>query len=372
VRLAGWLLAVVIVLSVMEVVLFAVLALKLPEPARPPPSPTQVRGAYHVHSRLSDGRWSPDEIASAAVRAGLQFVVLTDHNLIEIPPPRYVQGVLLVFATELSTPWGHVVALGLRRGLGPTERNGNVMAQIHQQNGLALLAHPVQKKNPWRNWRLAEEADGLELYSGDSLYRDALRHPFQVLLPVVGTYIVRPSWGLWMLARANPEVREQLLTLSLHRRFEAFCALDAHGWPSYEAPFQALALYLDEIGQPLSPEAGEAGEQVLSALRNGAFHCGFSDWAFADGFRMRGELDKQRRAPSGAALELVLPPLPASQLRVEVFGGGHWEEARQRLVLDRPGPLWVEIWVRPEEGLPTRSWRPWIVSSPIQVVAPGS
>ena len=39
-----------------------------------------VRGLLHVHSQLSDGRGSADDIAAAAARTGLQFVVLTDHG----------------------------------------------------------------------------------------------------------------------------------------------------------------------------------------------------------------------------------------------------------------------------------------------------
>ena len=39
-----------------------------------------VRGAYHVHSSRSDGTGTVDEIAAAAARAGLQFVIITDHG----------------------------------------------------------------------------------------------------------------------------------------------------------------------------------------------------------------------------------------------------------------------------------------------------
>src|SRR5437867_2518892 len=82
----------------------------------------EIRGAYHVHSSASDGRGTVDEIAAAAGRAGLDFVIFTDHNLEEIPVPRIVGGVALVFGVEESTPTGHVVALGVDRGLTTRER----------------------------------------------------------------------------------------------------------------------------------------------------------------------------------------------------------------------------------------------------------
>ena len=53
----------------------------IPVPAGVPLDPlTRVRGVVHVHSTLSDGSGSPEEIVAAAVAAGLDFVVLTDHN----------------------------------------------------------------------------------------------------------------------------------------------------------------------------------------------------------------------------------------------------------------------------------------------------
>ena len=41
--------------------------------------PVPVRGAIHVHTRRSDGTGTVDEVAGAAARAGLNFVILTDH-----------------------------------------------------------------------------------------------------------------------------------------------------------------------------------------------------------------------------------------------------------------------------------------------------
>ena len=76
-----------------------------------------VRGAMHVHTRRSDGTGTVEEIAAAASRAGLKFVVLTDHGDASREPdkPVYVSGVLCIDAVEISTDGGHVVALGMAR-----------------------------------------------------------------------------------------------------------------------------------------------------------------------------------------------------------------------------------------------------------------
>jgi len=80
------------------------------------PSPDHsVPGIVHVHSNRSDGQSSPDEIAAAAARAGLRFVVFTDHgDATRAPePPVYKSGVLCVDAVEISTTGGHYIALDM-------------------------------------------------------------------------------------------------------------------------------------------------------------------------------------------------------------------------------------------------------------------
>jgi len=74
-----------------------------------------VRGLLHVHSRMSDGRGTLDEIAAAAARAGLQFLVVTDHGdgTRKPEPPSYRSGVLMIDAVEISTRDGHYLAIGL-------------------------------------------------------------------------------------------------------------------------------------------------------------------------------------------------------------------------------------------------------------------
>ena len=67
-----------IVLAVTALVLFALLPPRTNHTASPPAS--TVRGAFHIHSSRSDGSGSVAAIAAAAARAGLQFIILTDHG----------------------------------------------------------------------------------------------------------------------------------------------------------------------------------------------------------------------------------------------------------------------------------------------------
>src|SRR3954451_25363213 len=74
-----------------------------------------VSGAYHIHTTASDGSGDRRAVAAAAAKAGLAFVVITDHgDGTRAPePPAYVDGVLCVDGVEISTNGGHYAALAM-------------------------------------------------------------------------------------------------------------------------------------------------------------------------------------------------------------------------------------------------------------------
>ncbi len=83
-----------------------------------PPEPVELRGAYHLHTRHSDGAKTVAEVAAAAERAGLDFVILTDHgapNLPSLESQGKIGRVLVIAGTEISSSRGHLVALGFNR-----------------------------------------------------------------------------------------------------------------------------------------------------------------------------------------------------------------------------------------------------------------
>ena len=111
------------------------------------PGGDRVRGAYHVHTRRSDGTGTVEDVAAAAGRAGLDFVILTDHgDGTRTPdPPRYVGSVLVIDAVEISTRGGHYAALGLRApGAVPPGRavRRDVVEDVARLGGVGFVTHP--------------------------------------------------------------------------------------------------------------------------------------------------------------------------------------------------------------------------------------
>src|SRR5262245_39418661 len=144
-------------------------------PPRSPELQMPMRGAIHVHTRRSDGSGTREDVAAAAGRAGLQFVIMTDHGdgTREPDAPSYRSGVLCIDAVEVSTDAGHVLALGL--GATPYPLGGearDVIEDVARMGGLSIVAHPVSVK-PALNWTAwSEPFDGLEWLNGDTEWRD--------------------------------------------------------------------------------------------------------------------------------------------------------------------------------------------------------
>ena len=137
--------------------------LLLPPSARVLPPDTAagtppVRGALHVHTRRSDGTGTVEEVAAAARRAGLQFVILTDHGdgTRGSDTPVYRSGVLCIDAVEISSRGGHIVALGLPQTLFPLGGEvGDVIEDVRRLGGMAIAAHPESTRAELRlaDWR---------------------------------------------------------------------------------------------------------------------------------------------------------------------------------------------------------------------------
>ena len=241
-----------------------------------------IPGAWHVHSRVSDGAADRDDIAAAAARAGLRFVVFTDHgDGTRVPePPRYAQGVLLVDAVEISTNGGHYIALDMRRAPFPLGGEAAaVIEDVRRLGGFGIAAHPYSARSDleWTDWDAP--FDGLEWLNADSEWRDEsvlrlARLPFD--------YLLRPSQALASALDRPVAALERWDAMIARRPLVGLAAHDAHGGlsaredagfglpglPSYEAGFRAFAIRAI-VDAALEGSAPDDARLVLDAIRRG-------------------------------------------------------------------------------------------------------
>src|SRR5687767_1309881 len=236
-------------------------------------SSTTVRGSFHIHTNRSDGSGSPDAVAAAAARAGLHFIVLTDHGDGTRTPdaPQYRDGVLVIDAVELSTQSGHYIAIGMPQAPYPLRGEGrDVAADVRRLGGLGIVAHPDSAKAGlrWTDWNA--EVDGLEWLNADTEWRDERRVQ---LVRALARYPLRPVETLASLLDRPDTTLERWDAIAQKRPVVALAGADAHaragwmdddaqdyrrGWflrmPSYEASFRTFAMRV-ALERPLANNA---------------------------------------------------------------------------------------------------------------------
>jgi len=234
-----------------------------------PIPPTVVFGGYHIHTTRSDGTQTVDEVADAAAKAGLKFVILTDHGDATRPPdpPSYQHGVLVIDAVEISTSGGHVVALGLDKA-SPYPLAGDprsVIEDIHRLGGWAVVAHPDSPKPElkWQAWET--DYDGIEWLNADSEWRDESKG--RLIASALRATRRGPESIVALFSRPNTTIAR--LTRNDSGRPVTLGAMDAHGsWP-FEKDIVRTVSQGVALDQPLSGQPADDSRRVLSALERG-------------------------------------------------------------------------------------------------------
>jgi len=273
-----------IALAAAALLLFALLPPRTRHTASPPAS--TVRGAFHIHSNRSDGSGSVDAIAAAAARAGLQFIILTDHGDGTRTPdaPAYRSGVLTIDGVELNTTGGHYAAIGLPASPYPIAGTpADVIDDVHRLGGFGFAAHPGSPRPSlaWQDWDAP--IDGLEWINGDSEWRDEPRIPIARALI---TYLLRAPQSMATLLDRPESVLRRWDELAAARRIVALAGIDAHArlgfrqrtdpdgaafhvrLPGYEASFRTFSNHV-ALDAPLSGQADSDAQRVIDAIRNG-------------------------------------------------------------------------------------------------------
>ncbi len=339
----------------------------------------RVSAVLHVHTTLSDGGGTPEEVIGAARETGVAVLGITDHNNLDAKGLEgYRDGVLVLVGSELSTPSGHVLGVGLERD--PAFRfNGDALdalEDVRHLGGVPFAAHPFSSRPDLRFTAFDLPGSwGLELLNGDS---DARRAGPRLLLTAF-FYRLNPDYALLSAASGVGAAFERWDALLAERDVAGLAGADAHGrlaltrtrslrFPSYQALFRQGRNYL-LLDEPLRGDAAKDRAAVLAALRAGRFYIGLDALAPADGFSFTVADGSGRRYTMGDQVEA------SASLRASVGGrvpegvrlvlkrdGRAVGESPSRLELPLPGPgvYRAEAWVA---GWPV----PWVVTNPIYV-----
>jgi len=131
------------------------------------------QGDAHMHSTYSDGRQKPAEVAYHCRCEGLDWAFLTDHESVSGHAEfmaAAAPGFLPLGGQEVTTSLGHILALGIKRVVSRDVSRGaedmaRIFREIHEQGGLAVVAHPMTPTMSYALWQV-EGYDALEILNG--------------------------------------------------------------------------------------------------------------------------------------------------------------------------------------------------------------
>lgn len=127
------------------------------------------RADLHLHTLASDGTAGVADMLRAARAADLHVVAITDHERIDAAVAGRAMaqdlglGLEVIVGEEVTTLGGHLLGLFLERRVRPLRSLRDSIAEIHDQGGLAIPAHPLVPyplcAQAWVLQRLLEDPD---------------------------------------------------------------------------------------------------------------------------------------------------------------------------------------------------------------------
>lgn len=121
----------------------------------------------HVHSEDSfDSVQTIDDIVKECRKKGLDGVCICNHNITTYTGITVYDGVLVLPGVEIATEYGHLLGYLVESKVEPTCDFGEAVKRIKAAHGLAVLAHPYERKRDTRETVDKRIADNVGVLDG--------------------------------------------------------------------------------------------------------------------------------------------------------------------------------------------------------------
>jgi hypothetical protein len=348
-------------------------------------------GSLHFHSAYSYDAFEPvEKIVQSALRAGLDFALLTDHFNLDAQKEgweRYHEAkgrrCLLLVGEEISPRYNHYLALGLPAPLvvSKTELHPQeVIDTINAQGGFGFISHPDHagapfagvRAYPWVEWT-AKNFAGLSIWDLMGDWVSALSSPWAIAR--AGLFPTRVLKGPWpQTLRRWDELCQRMHCVAIgeidnHATRKKYFGFTRTVFP-FDFAFRTIRTHA-LLDQPLTGGLEADRKALFDALRLGQSYVSFDLWNDPRGFQFTIFDAAQRAAMGGEVTRkgplLVEAKLPASG-RIRLIRNGRIirEESGKSYLerdIDLPGVYRLEVDQRAHGR-----WFPWIFSNPIWVL----
>jgi hypothetical protein len=342
----------------------------------------------HVHTYLSDGHATYQEIANAAIEAGIDGVIITDHNVfVQRKEGFYThkekKAVLLsgqeIHDQNRNPQKSHLLVFQPKMDYSLFAQNPSQLIQkVKSTGGLSFIAHPVDPElklvgEPdisWEDWDVSGYT-GIELWNGFSEIKYRSHNIFQLLF-----FVLFPNYLTRQPLPAILKLWDSLL--AINPSCVAIGGSDAHALQKralwlhkvifpYIYHFRAINNHL-LLNEPLSFDIAIARKQIIQAFINGNLFIGYDKPYPTKGFRFYGQglnqtfqIGDKIDIGEGITLQINLPIAAECNLLRNGEVVKSWTETNKCTYITKiPGIYRVEAYIQ-YHG----SRRGWIYTNPI-------
>ncbi|UCG23536.1 MAG: PHP domain-containing protein [Chloroflexota bacterium] len=347
----------------------------------------EIAGNVHIHTPYSDGAKWHAEIAKDAIAAGLDFIVVTDHNIWVDGVEGYYEDdrgrVLLLVGEEVHNPRrvpqaSHFLVFGADKELSLYgDDPQRLINETRDAGGWGFLAHPFDPAAPslgegtlgWLDWDV-DGFSGLEIWNYMSNLKGLADGRLRALRLALNPqkYVVGPD-------RRTLDKWDELLSQGKH--VAAIGGSDAHAFRlsmgpltrtvfPYEFLFRTVNLHL-LLPEELNGDLSHDKALIMAAIGTGNSWVAYDMAGSTKGFRFSGQsrskgiMGDEVQLDTGATLQVVAP----AKCRIRLLQNGKMvQECENDVSLthlpSEPGAFRVEcstVYLGKERG--------WIYSNPI-------
>lgn len=354
----------------------------------------EIIGNFHMHTPYSDGTASHAQIAEAAIRAGLDAVIVTDHNVWVKGPEHFYgkdnQRVLMLVGEEIHdptrpVPGNHLLVYNAQCELSQhSTQPGALLTAANATGALTFLAHPHDPpltifKEPayaWHNWEVTNFT-GLEIWNYMSEFKSLLTSLWTTV-----RYALNPQQGI--RGPFAPTLAKWDELTAQGAKVVAIGNADAHG-TEYSAgwikrvlfPYEFLFRQVNThvlIDKPFTGDVAVDRDLMINALKQGHCFVAYDGAAPTKGFRFSANsahggaiMGDEVSSRTGVTLQIAIPQ--RADIRLIKDGKTLIQRADQTHITytiptSEAGVYRVEVHLRYQGRL-----RGWIYSNPIYVRA---
>jgi hypothetical protein len=344
----------------------------------------------HMHTKYSDGTGTHKDIAEAALKTGLDAVIVTDHNVLVQGVEGYYRlspnRVLLLVGQEvhdqdLIPQKNHLLVFNANRDLAGLADDPQVLINgVAEAGGICFIAHPDDPAAPvvketdisWEAWQV-QGYNGIELWNGLSELKTVvptrLQAIFHAFFPqFIGHGPIPATIQRWDDLMSNGKRIVALGGSDAH-------ALDLHMGPlhkvifPYEFHFKTVNTHVF-VPEPLTGDVLTDKKMIYEALANGHCFVSYDLPAPTKGFRFKAKslehsaiMGDEIPAKGGVTLQIHIPSKADISLLKDGVRIGAWKNGQDVMyTASEPGVYRVEVH-RTYLG----KKRGWIFSNPIYV-----